>query len=489
MAALFGHGNPFATQVGQMIEKSTDGSQASENWGLFMEICDLINETDEGPKDAIKAIRKRLTQNVGKNYTAVMYTLTCLETCVKNCEKRFHLQVAHKDFLHELIKIIGPKNDPPQVVQEKILSLIQTWADAFRGQPDLKEVDKVYQELKSKGIEFPMTDLDHMAPIHTPARSVPDSELPISRTRGSSNRAPAPQGTMPAPVTQSGPPSQDQSTKLQREMEVVKGNVRVMSEMLTELTPTSVDPSDLELLQELNRTCRNMQQRLVELITNIGNEEVTNELLRVNDDLNNVFLRYERFERYRTGNAVPDGSTPEDSTYSSPPAQENYLPPSYDQIQASSNNEGVGSNPPTYDNGNFDMFAQSRQSFEENKQSKGGSGYNQQDDQFSGTLAQSVNAKAQPEVLNLQDKETDYDEMEAYIRETQPGYSATGETISSSEKSTLSPEFDRFLNERAATATNVPSIPAETGQTPQRGGTRNSRQIQKDDDDNPLFAL
>ncbi|XP_050392009.1 TOM1-like protein 2 isoform X2 [Patella vulgata] len=524
MAALFGHGNPFATQVGQMIEKSTDGSQASENWGLFMEICDLINETDEGPKDAIKAIRKRLTQNVGKNYTAVMYTLTCLETCVKNCEKRFHLQVAHKDFLHELIKIIGPKNDPPQVVQEKILSLIQTWADAFRGQPDLKEVDKVYQELKSKGIEFPMTDLDHMAPIHTPARSVPDSELPISRTRGSSNRAPAPQGTMPAPVTQSGPPSQDQSTKLQREMEVVKGNVRVMSEMLTELTPTSVDPSDLELLQELNRTCRNMQQRLVELITNIGNEEVTNELLRVNDDLNNVFLRYERFERYRTGNAVPDGSTPEDSTYSSPPAQENYLPPSYDQvvsspakqpsvsanppaIQASSNNEGnlidlgespkpltaaevqtklgalrVGSNPPTYDNGNFDMFAQSRQSFEENKQSKGGSGYNQQDDQFSGTLAQSVNAKAQPEVLNLQDKETDYDEMEAYIRETQPGYSATGETISSSE-------FDRFLNERAATATNVPSIPAETGQTPQRGGTRNSRQIQKDDDDNPLFAL
>ena len=33
--------------------------------------------------------------------------------------------MAHKDFLQELIKIIGPKNDPPQVVQEKILSLIQ----------------------------------------------------------------------------------------------------------------------------------------------------------------------------------------------------------------------------------------------------------------------------------------------------------------------------------------------------------------------------
>ena len=40
MAALFGHGNHLTTPVGQMIEKATDGSQASENWvhGLFMEI-------------------------------------------------------------------------------------------------------------------------------------------------------------------------------------------------------------------------------------------------------------------------------------------------------------------------------------------------------------------------------------------------------------------------------------------------------------------
>ncbi len=46
----------------------------------------------------------------------------------------------------------------------------QTWADAFKGQPELKEVEKQYQDLKKKGIEFPMADLDKMAPIHTPAR-------------------------------------------------------------------------------------------------------------------------------------------------------------------------------------------------------------------------------------------------------------------------------------------------------------------------------
>lgn len=68
-----------------------------------MEICDLVNETEEGPRDAIKAIRKRLTQNAGKNYTVIMYTLTILETCIKNCGKRFHVLVCNKDFIQELV--------------------------------------------------------------------------------------------------------------------------------------------------------------------------------------------------------------------------------------------------------------------------------------------------------------------------------------------------------------------------------------------------
>jgi hypothetical protein len=55
----------------------------------------------------------------------MLYILQLLETCVKNCARRFHVQIAHKDFLQEMVKVIGPKNDPPQIVQEMVLSLIQ----------------------------------------------------------------------------------------------------------------------------------------------------------------------------------------------------------------------------------------------------------------------------------------------------------------------------------------------------------------------------
>ena len=57
---------------------------------------------------------------------------------------------------------------------------------------------------------------------------------------------------MQPPVTMAGGsivPTNEQLGKLKSELDVVQGNVRVMGEMLTELSPYNVDSSDLELLQ------------------------------------------------------------------------------------------------------------------------------------------------------------------------------------------------------------------------------------------------
>lgn len=54
--------------------------------------------------------------------------------------------------------------------------LSKAWADAFRNVPSLSGVVCVYDDLKKRGLEFPMTDLDALSPIHTPIRVNPFSE-------------------------------------------------------------------------------------------------------------------------------------------------------------------------------------------------------------------------------------------------------------------------------------------------------------------------
>lgn len=46
--------------------------------------------------------------------------------------------------------------------------------------------------------------------------------------------------------------------------------------------------------QELYAVCKSMQTRVVELLPQLQEEGFIQELLMVNDDLNNAFIRYER---------------------------------------------------------------------------------------------------------------------------------------------------------------------------------------------------
>ncbi|EFO82247.1 hypothetical protein GCK72_024273 [Caenorhabditis remanei] len=312
----FFQGNPFATAVGRKIELATDANLlATENWGLNMEICDFINGTEEGPRDAVRAIKKRLHNAMSKNNAVVMYTLTVLETAVKNCNHQFHVLVCNKDFVQDLIKLIGPKFDAPQIIQERVLSLVQAWADAFRGDPTLAGVVQTYDDLKSKGVEFPAADLDTLAPIKTPKRTVftqpppPTLDAPVPEQAAQPAQRSYSQVVNPTydvitireqgqePITA----TPAQLTKLRADLDVVNQNVKVFRETLTDVVPRKETADELQLLSDLNDGCRQMQQRVLDLIRYVNNEEVTYELLMVNDSLNSVFEKYERFISNRDG--------------------------------------------------------------------------------------------------------------------------------------------------------------------------------------------
>ncbi|XP_062388074.1 target of Myb protein 1 isoform X2 [Sardina pilchardus] len=307
-------GNPFTTPVGQRIEHATSAALPSEDWALNMEICDIVNETEEGPRDAVRAIKKRIVGN--KNFKEVVLALTVLEACVKNCGHRFHILVSTREFIEGvLVRAILPRNNPPLVMQDRVLSLIQAWADAFRSSPDLTGVVSVYEDLRRKGLEFPNSDLEALPPIHTPTptRSVKDPRPPV--TVYSAPRSPKPSSQPPSQPESQPPQSQSpdgpvilspqQLKRLRADIQVVQGNLTIMSDMMTQMHPGCAQTSDKELLLQLYGTCKDMQEKLVELIPRLSEEKLVEELLVTNDDINTTFTRYRRFERLYTHSNTP----------------------------------------------------------------------------------------------------------------------------------------------------------------------------------------
>ncbi|NXG12441.1 TM1L1 protein, partial [Sakesphorus luctuosus] len=236
------------------------------------------------PKDAVKALKKKLSKNC--NHKEIRLTLSLLDMCIENCGPRFQSLVVKKDFCKDkLVKLLNPRYNLPIDMQEKILTFIMTWARGFQGMVDVSEVKEVYLELLKKGVEFPSPDSSSGGPKTSPRSSAKLSP---------SSACPAKRSLLPLPMGPTLLLTPEQIGKLYSELDMAKMNVRVMSSILKENAPGSENPDDMNLLQKLYKTCRMMQERIMELLVTVENEDVIVELIQVNEDLNNVLLGHER---------------------------------------------------------------------------------------------------------------------------------------------------------------------------------------------------
>lgn len=395
-------GNPFSTPVGQRIEYATSSSLQSEDWALNMDICDIINETEEGPRDAYKAIKKRIVGN--KNFREVMLALTVLEACVKNCGHRFHVLVSTREFVEGvLVRSILPKNNPPLVLHDRVLSLIQAWADAFRSSPALTGVVSVYEDLRRKGLEFPMTELDGYSPIHTPNRV----------------------------------------KKLKTDLGVVRGNLTVMSDMMSQLDPATAKHSDTELLQELYAACKDMQDKIMELVPRLSEEKLTEELLVANDEINATFTRYQRFQRQRATQQSPTYVNLIDLSAAIKPV---VTAPTHSHLSRSTV-DTVSSQLTGLSMREFDGFAQNR-SISQTRPSERNEG-------VVDSLAQAQNIRLQNTGTIPVSQTSVMDDIEKWLDVDEEDDMADSEGVTSEE-------FDRFLAERARAAERLPSLKASS---------------------------
>ncbi|KAK3292499.1 class E vacuolar protein-sorting machinery protein HSE1 [Chaetomium fimeti] len=128
----------------EAINKATDENQTSEDWGAIMEICDRVAGDQNGPKESVASLIKRLAH---RNANVQLYTLEVANALSQNCGKNMHRELSSRAFTDAMLKLANDRNTHTQV-KAKILERMKDWSDMFKSDPDLGIMYDAFYRLK-----------------------------------------------------------------------------------------------------------------------------------------------------------------------------------------------------------------------------------------------------------------------------------------------------------------------------------------------------
>ncbi|XP_038990721.1 TOM1-like protein 6 isoform X2 [Hibiscus syriacus] len=257
------------------VDKATSDLLIGPDWTMNIDICDSVNSNHWQAKDVVKAVKRRLQHKSSK---VQLLALTLLETMVKNCGDYVHFQIAERNVLGEMVKIVRKKAD--MLVRDKILTLLDSWQEAFGG-PGGKHPQYywAYDELRRSGVEFPKRS-SNAAPIFTPPATVPTMNPGYGMPSNSSRRL---DETMATEIESLSLSSLD--------------SMRDVMELLTDMLQ-AVNPGDCaavkdEVIVDLVTRCRSNQKKLMQMLTTTGDEELLARGLELNDSMQSLLAKHD----------------------------------------------------------------------------------------------------------------------------------------------------------------------------------------------------
>ncbi|CAJ1075815.1 ADP-ribosylation factor-binding protein GGA1-like [Xyrichtys novacula] len=350
---------PDAESLESRINRATNPLNRDTDWSSIHAFCDQLNNDLEGPQLATRLLAHKIQS---PQEWEAMQALLVLETCMKNCGKRFHSEVGKFRFLNELIKVVSPKylgSRSPEPVKKKVLELIYSWT---LGLPDEAKISDAYQMLKKQGIikqdpELPPDKLLNLPPPRPKNAIFEDEEKSkmLSRLLNSSH----PEDLKAAnklikEMVQEDQRRAEKVSKRVNAIQEVKESVTLLTQLLQDYDSKSTNQSNHELIQDLYQRCEKMRPTLFRLASDTeDNDEALAEILQANDSLTHVINLYKQQVKGEIVNGNNTSNTPKqtggtalldltglDTSPQSPPSFPEFPTPT-DSLNAPSQETGI----------------------------------------------------------------------------------------------------------------------------------------------------
>ncbi|XP_054634454.1 ADP-ribosylation factor-binding protein GGA1-like [Dunckerocampus dactyliophorus] len=280
------------------INKATNPLNKETDWDNIKVFCDQLNNEPEGPQLATRLLAHKIQS---PQEWEAMQALLVLETCMKNCGKRFHSEVGKFRFLNELIKVVSPKylgSRAPEPVKTKVQEMMFSWTVTL---PDETKIADAYQMLKKQGIvkQDPILPDDKILPLPPPRTKsaiFEDEEKSkmLSRLLNSCH----PEDLRAAnqlikEMVQEDQKRVEKVSKRVNAIQEVEESVSLLSQLLEGYSKEGSAQSNQDLTKDLYQRCEKMRPTLFRLASDTeDNDEALASILQANDSLTQVINLY-----------------------------------------------------------------------------------------------------------------------------------------------------------------------------------------------------